>query len=198
MTTTTLHPVAATYMEDLRHAGRRLPRSAMRDLLAEIEAHLAETTDQEMSDADVLTVLDRLGDPKDIIAAQQPEPPVPSRSRGIHEWAAIVLLLFGGFIFGFGWLAGLVLLWSSPLWTTRDKWIGTLVVPGGLASALVALAFEGLTIEGHSQSCVVLRGHAERCTGGPSTGGQILGVAVIAVFVLGPFATSVYLARRAR
>ncbi len=80
--------LAANYLEDLRHAGRRLPRSAIRDLLGQIEAHLAEATDQEMSDADVLTVL------------------------------------------------GLVLLWSSPLWTTREKRIGTLIVPGGLATVL--------------------------------------------------------------
>jgi hypothetical protein len=42
-----------------------------------------------------------------------------------------------------GWLAGLVLLWSSRAWTTRDKWIGTLVIPGGLATAFAALIVLG-------------------------------------------------------
>jgi hypothetical protein len=194
MTTTTLHPLAAGYLEDLRDAGRRLPRSALRDLVTEIEAHLTEATDASMSDDEVLTVLDRLGDPKDIIAAEQPAPPTPVRVRGLHEWAAIFLLLFGGFIFGFGWIAGLVLLWSSPLWTSRDKWVGTLVVPGGLATALVATFVLG----SGGQSCGVSPGHAERCTGGPSTGFQIIMIALAVVLVVAPFATSFYLARRAR
>jgi hypothetical protein len=90
-----LHPLAARYLDDLRDAGRRLPRSTLRDLLAEVGAHLSETTDADMSDAEVLTVLDRLADPKEIIAAQQAESAPTIRSRGIHEWAAIFLLLFG-------------------------------------------------------------------------------------------------------
>ncbi|HEY5195981.1 MAG TPA: hypothetical protein VIJ51_03025 [Solirubrobacteraceae bacterium] len=36
-----------------------------------------------------------------------------------------------------GWLVGLVLLWSSRLWTTREKLFGTLIVPGGIATALL-------------------------------------------------------------
>ncbi len=136
MTTTTLHPLAAAYLDDLRHDGRRLPRSVMRDPLAEVESHLSEATDSGMSDAEVLTVLDRLGDPKEIIAAQQPETALRVRTRGTHEWAAIFLLLFGGLLWGIGWIAGLILLWSSSLWTTRDKLIGTLILPGGLAAAV--------------------------------------------------------------
>lgn len=189
MTTTTLHPLAAGYLEDLRDAGRRLPRSVMRDLVTEIEAHLAEATDASMSDAEVLTVLDRLGDPKDIVAAEHPEPPTPVRLRGLHEWAAIFLLLFGGFIFGFGWIGGLVLLWSSPLWTTRDRWIGTLIIPGGLAT-LFYFGFVAV-----AQTCSSGRGIAEHCTGGV---GAVGGIAIVAVLGLAPFATSFYLARRAR
>ena len=46
----------------------------------------------------------------------------PGPPRRTTKWAAIILLLFGGFIFGVGWLAGLILLWSSRAWTTREKW----------------------------------------------------------------------------
>ena len=31
------------------------------------------------------------------------------------------------------WLVGVVLLWRSRAWTARDKLIGTLLIPGGLA-----------------------------------------------------------------
>ncbi len=191
MSTTTLHPLAAAYLDRLRHAGRRLPRPVLRELVADIEAHLSETTNLGMSDAEVLTVLDRLGDPEEIIDAQQPR--AAADTRGAHEWAAIILLLFGGFIFGLGWLAGLILLWSSRAWTTRDKWIGTLVLPGGLAAGL----YIGLFANGSSQSCYSVNGGPQHCTGGLSTGRQILELAIFAVLVLPPIATAVYLARRA-
>jgi hypothetical protein len=32
-----------------------------------------------------------------------------------------------------GWLTGVVLLWTSTVWSTREKLVGTLVLPGGLA-----------------------------------------------------------------
>lgn len=31
------------------------------------------------------------------------------------------------------WVVGIALLWRSRAWTTRDKLVGTLLVPGGLA-----------------------------------------------------------------
>ena len=50
------------------------------------------------------------------------------------------MLLLGGFVFLIGWLVGVVLLWTSKIWTLRDKLIGTLVVPGGhFVSAAVLL-----------------------------------------------------------
>jgi hypothetical protein len=42
-------------------------------------------------------------------------------------------------VFLVGWLVGVVLLWSSTVWTLRDKLIGTLVIPGGLATALIVI-----------------------------------------------------------
>jgi HAAS len=100
MTTTTLHPLAADYLERLERAARRLPRGERRDLVEEISAHLSEATNPDMSDAEALTVLDRLGDPEDIVEAQEPDEPVGR--RGTHEWATIFLLLLGGFLFVFG------------------------------------------------------------------------------------------------
>lgn len=197
MTTDTLHPVAAEYLKRLRRAGRGLPPGRLRELLAEIEGYLSEAIDPSASDAEALTVLDRLGEPEAIIAAETPQADEPPERRGLKEWAAIILLLFGGFIVVIGWFVGLVLLWSSRAWTTRDKWIGTLVIPGGLATGvwIGLIAISAPT----KKLCRSFAGGVPHCTSaaGQSTVPGILGVAVLVVLVLAPIATSVYLARRA-
>jgi hypothetical protein len=196
MTTNTLHPLAAQYLARLRRAGRGLPPGRLRELLAEIEGHLSEAIEPNASDAQALTVLDRLGEPEAIIAAETPHPDELLRRRGTREWAAIILLLIGGFIVGVGWLVGLGLLWNSRAWATRDKWIGTLVIPGGLATSV----FIGLILLGTptKKLCYGLAGGVPHCTTapGPSIVPPILGVPLFALLVLAPIATSVYLARR--
>lgn len=118
MTTDTLHPLAAEYLQRLRRAGRGLPAGRLRELLAEIEGHLSEAIDPSASDAQALTVLDKLGEPEAIVAAETPDPDeLPDRHYGLRKWAAIILLLLGGFILGVGWFAGLILLWNSRAWT---------------------------------------------------------------------------------
>lgn len=194
MTTDTLHPLAARYLERLRRAGRGLPSGRLRELLAEIEGHLAEAIDPGASDAQVLTVLDRLGEPEAIIAAETPEPDRLPTGRGSREWAAIVLLLFGGLIVGVGWVAGLVLLWGSRAWTTREKWIGTLVVPGGVVAGLFVGLFEFDAPA--RRRCHGFVGGVQHCTAAHGPSPTILGAAGFALLVLAPIATSIYLARR--
>jgi hypothetical protein len=109
-----------------------------------------------------------------------------------------------------GWLVGLILLWSSRLWTTREKLIGTLIVPGGLATGLfVSLAVLATT---SSRNCsgfapqinpstgAVIRRGTIHCTttAGPSAATAVLHFALVVVLVLGPIVSAVYLARRAR
>jgi hypothetical protein len=61
-----------------------------------------------------------------------------TRSR---DFVTIVLLTFGVLLFSVGWLAGVILLWTSPTWNLRDKILGTLVVPGGLPFAIIVAVF---------------------------------------------------------
>jgi hypothetical protein len=62
------------------------------------------------------------------------------RGPGPLEVGAVILLLAGGLLVGIGWIVGVVLLWSSPHWRTRDKLLGTLIWPGGIAGAALVLA----------------------------------------------------------
>jgi hypothetical protein len=88
------------------------------------------------------------------------------------------------------------LLWTSRAWSTRDKWIGTLVIPGGLATSVIV----GLIAIGESTKnfCTVSPG-GQRCTPAPgqSTPSSALGVAAFVLLVLAPIASAIYLARRA-
>jgi hypothetical protein len=132
---------------------------------------------------------------------------VPVGSRGWLETLTIVLLLVGGFLSGIGWLIGVVLLWLSNSWTTRDKLIGTLIVPGGLALP-VLLALVGMTSSG-AQVCTSTAtinstthagGSDMTCThlsGTPLYQQILLGALMVVIFVA-PIATAVYLARRSR
>lgn len=189
-----LHPLAADYLDRLLDETRRLPPRASRELLSDIEAHLAEATAPTMSEADVLTVLDRLGDPGEIVDAQAPRDIPSGRShRGIHEWAAIFLLLLGGFIGGIGWVAGLVLLWSSGAWRTREKLVGTLVLPGGLSAFFIVLLVTPLSNGGTCEAIV----NGFQGTTGPCGGPDILIIVELALLFLTPIGTAMYLARQA-
>jgi hypothetical protein len=197
MTTDTLHPLAADYLERLRRAGRGLPPGRLQELLAEIEGHLSEAIAPDASDAQALTVLDKLGAPEAIIAAETGDSDERPSRRGAKEWAAIILLPLGGFLFVFGWLAGLIMLWTSRAWNTRDKWIGTLVIPGGLATSVILGLL--VLIPPRKKICTVFAGGAPHCTNaaGPSAGSHALGVVAFVLLLVVPIATSVHLARRA-
>ena len=133
-----LHPLARDYLKRLKKAAAILPRVRRNELVGEIESHLSEALPAGASEAEALNVLERLGEPADIVAeAGTGQAPV---GAGLNEWLAIPLLLVGVSLFIVGWFVGVVLLWRSRIWTLRDKLIGTLVLPGGLASATFIFA----------------------------------------------------------
>jgi hypothetical protein len=105
--------------------------------------------------------------------------PVAARTGpGATEWAAIAMLLFGGFIVPVaGWVLGLVLLWISSAWTTRDKLIGTFLLPGGLLAPFLVLALA---------SPVTLRVS------------PLVAALLLTLLSVVPIWTAVYLARHAR
>ena len=210
MTNPGLHPLAEAYLQRLRQAGRRLPPDRLRDLVAEIEVHLSEAIPPGASDHEALEVLERLGPPGDIVDAEQPRGPIAVDRRGWREWTAVILLPLGGLIVGVGWLIGLILLWSSRLWTTRDKLIGTLIVPGGIVTAIwMALVFtgsgasaqkcKGFATQVNPATGAVIRPGGMHCVSvsAPSLAPTVWQIALIVFFVLGPIISAVYLARRA-
>jgi uncharacterized membrane protein len=189
------------YLSRLQDQLADLPRTQRDELVAEIREHVAqaEAEADTWDDAQVRTLLDRLGDPEDIAAEARDGVAVERPRPRTIDAVAMVLLLLGGVIVPVvGWLAGVVLLWMSPTWTTREKIVGTLVVPGGL----LLPAWLGLTSVSVEQcSGSVGPGGAvfhQTCTGGRSSLETVLLTALLVVTVIAPVATTVFLARRAK
>lgn len=194
----------ADYVRRLERELADLPRSARNDLIDEIEEHISEALAEQPDarDAEILTLLDRIGDPADIAdEARGRFGPAPSRPSHALEIAALILILPGSVILPFlGWLAGVVMLWVSNVWTTRDKLIGTLLVPGGLMPAF--MMFFGV-VGSSTQSCTTtLTGPSgvleETCTGGLTGIAQAAMLALGVFVILAPLATTAYLAHRLR
>ena len=199
MSTSTLHPVATAYLQQVRREGRDLPGDRLAELLIDLEEHLSAAIPADASDEDAREVLGRFGDPREIIEAERPDLIVPAERRGTREWAAIFLLLFGFIAAGIGWVVGVILLWRSRAWTTRDKLIGTLVLPGGLfATVLLLLLALGRPRKEICTNHTYLGTIVMHCTHAPSSGPSTLGSMALVLLALTPIATAVYLARRAR
>jgi Protein of unknown function (DUF1700) len=186
-----------SYLRRLRRELRDVPRSGRDEILEDIEAHIAQAREEAAGEAELRTLLDRLGDPADIAAEARERFGVPVRRRSAVEIAALILLPLGGIVLPFvGWVIGVALLWSSRVWTVRDKVIGTLLVPGGLATALA------LTLAaGSAQEC---GGSTELGPGGvPIThttcggGGTSAWLIALTVFLwVAPLVSAAYLAWR--
>lgn len=190
------------YLDRLEEELADFPSTRRRELVQEISAHIAEARAslENEDEASIRNLLDRMGDPADIAAEAAgppaaeapPPPPQQGKTRG-SGWdvAALVMLLVGGLILPVvGWFVGVVLLWTSETWSTGEKLLGTLLVPGGLALPLFLV-----TVGTSGKSCGGEVGGPLTCTGGNGAGSAAATVLVIALFVV-PIAVVAYLARR--
>lgn len=190
-------PRIRAYLKDLATSLHSLPERAREEILSEIRSHISARMQSRapMSAGDIEELLDTLGTPEEIaLAAGVPIPQQAQSPRGTREVAAQVLLLVGGVVLPVvGWLCGVVLLWSSTVWTRRDKIIGTLVVPGGLLlpAALAVLPAVATPCKIESGSSIFL----QHCGGG---GVGALTALVFAISVVGSMFTAVWLARHPR
>lgn len=199
MSTGTTHPLVERYLkrlqEELVHLDAARRAAIVGSVKEDIEAALADVAG---TDADVRAVLASMGSPADVAAAAHHRSGVVPPQGGAREVGAIALLLVGGVILPLiGWFIGVVLLWSSHVWTRRDKTIGTLVVPGGLALPLLLAA---LAVTASGDACVTEPGPGgtlvEVCD--PTTGATVIGSAILVLSTLAPILTSFHLARRMR
>ncbi|ACU72716.1 hypothetical protein Caci_3815 [Catenulispora acidiphila DSM 44928] len=181
----------------------------------------ATSGDEEARVIKVREILAALGEPREIVDAAaadeadspmprlvtQPMPPIvptdpmsayadplggPPYPLGTAEIGAVALLLGGFLLAGFGWLLGVILLWTSPRWNVREKLVGTFVLPGGLGFLLLALMTPTST-----QSCVSGPGY-KHCTSSGWTLPQWASFVMVTLCLLLPIWTSAFLVRSAR
>jgi hypothetical protein len=192
MTTATAHPLVSDYLKQLRATARSLPRTDRDELLQQIREHLDEALPPGASETDVRNALDRLGSPETIVAEQFDRLGIRPARAGKLEWITVCLLPLGSLVIPIlGWVPGIILLWASRVWSTREKVIGTLLPPGGLSAIL-------LLVITSSSSCTESggagRATTEHCTGGLSA---VIALPLLVAFVFAGIATPIFLARRA-
>jgi hypothetical protein len=124
--------------------------------------------------ASVRTLLDRVGDPADIAAEAGAPPP---GSRRWDAWAPW-LIIFGPVASGLGWIAGMLILWTSPTWSRRDQLIATFVPLAGLVALFFGLVAALRAAAGCSGHILALHASAGCTTKGFTLP---LGVAILLV-----------------
>lgn len=192
MITEIQHPLVTRYLKDLERALRDIPADKRRDIVDDIKTHIAEAAadrGEEMTESELRSLLDQVGHPEAIAEDARERFGIQRRRGGAMEGLAIGALLVGGLIVpGVGWLLGIILLWASSVWSMRDKILGTLVIPGGLAGA----AFLSLMAMPAS-NCVAANG--SEC---PDSGSiPFLPEAFLVALAVAPIAVAIYLGRKA-
>lgn len=205
MNTTVADELVARYLAQLQTALRDLPPGRREELLDEVSEHIAAARAElgpQPTEAQIRTLLERVGDPAAIAAEASPaqvDGSVPS--PGWREVATLILLPIGGIIVPLlGWFVGVALLWTSEHWSVRSKLIGTLVVPGGLALPLSLALFPVFTEGCTSSPEPTTGGEASGtvCTGGTPGWLEIVGPVVGVLLVAAPIATVIYLGLQLR
>lgn len=203
---TDIDPIVARYLKELERALADVPKARRREIVAGIAEHIEASIagSGAESEAEVRNVLEQVGEPETIAAETRTDLGIERRGGGVLEGFAIAFLLVGGILIPMlGWVVGAVLLWVSRVWNTKDKLIGTLLVPGGLGAAV----FFWLFVTPSSATCVI-EGEVVRPGGSPSevpvgtcaaatVGPDIVWTLLLLVLALVPIGTAIYLGRKA-
>ena len=175
------------YLAQLDRALQGVDTTRREEILAEVREHIEEGRAGLDPDdaASVRTLLYRVGDPAAIAAEAGAPPP---GSRRWDAWAPW-LIIFGPVASGLGWIAGMLILWTSPAWSRRDQLIATFVPLAGLVAlffGLVAALRGSAGCTGHVAALHASAGCAKSVITLPLGAAILLVVAGLAAHLLPP------------
>lgn len=170
-----LHPLAHDYLRQVERSLAPLPRGRRDEVLGDLREHLDASLASATTEADVRNALDRLGEPREVARAALAEAGVPAQpAEPVMEWWALGLISLGSLLLPVaGWVAGIVMVWMSEIWTRRHKVLATLVLPCGFLGSIIWVET------------------VARATS--STAAYVLQLVLVAVVVLAPFVTTLVL-----
>lgn len=203
--------LVSDYLQRLDAALTGVPPDRRDEIVGEIRSHIEEQRAalQDETDADVYNLLERVGEPYALATAARSESSVPDEPLNVRSRAGAVEVL-ALVLTPLIWPVGVILLWTSSAWNTRDKLIATLVPPGGYLGLLLGFsilelaAFKSMTVS----SCggVIIDSHGnvikESCAGTtPPLGWEqalitIAAVGITVILLLLPVLVGIYMARR--
>jgi hypothetical protein len=150
MTATHADQIIDGYLKRLDGELSNLPARRRKELTSQIAEHIAQARSEltEETDADLLTILDRVGEPDEIAAEARSRLDITTAKPGPLEIVALLLIGVGGVLFPIlpvSWVVGTGLVWRSKAWTPRQKYLGAyLPLVLGLAILLVVALVSGL------------------------------------------------------
>ncbi len=129
MTAIHANQIVAGYLKRLEAELAWLPAGRRKELTGQISDHIDEARGQlvDETDADLLSIIDRLGEPDEISAEARARFQLAAGTPGPLEIAALLLIGAGDIVFPIvpiGWIVGTVLVWRSKAWTSREKYFG--------------------------------------------------------------------------
>ena len=182
MTATHADQIISGYLKRLEGELAVFPSERRRELTAQITEHISSARAElaAETDAELLTILDRLGEPEEIASEARTRFELPASAPGPIEILALLLIGVGPLVLPLppvGWIAGVGLVWRSRIWSPNQKRRGAYLP---LVVALVLLLVGALV-------------------GGVGGGHLLLGFFFLAVLVAGmllPVGTAFYLGSR--
>lgn len=154
MTATHATQIIDGYLKRLDGELSSFPSGRRKELTGQIAEHIAQARSEltDETDADLLTILDHLGEPDEIAAEAHTRLDISTAKAGPIEILALLLIGVGDVFFPIlpvGWVLGTGLVWRSKSWSPRQKYFGAyLPLVLGLAILLIS-ALAGGMFGGH-------------------------------------------------
>jgi hypothetical protein len=147
--------VERTYLDEVEHAVAVRDAAVAQQIRAEIAAHIAESrsdAEQRGEQISIQAIIAEIGDPLAVAAEVPVRDAAPDSGPAsirllaswrpwTYVWVACVVIAFGTSLYFIGLALGMLMMWTSSMWTRRVKIWATALVPACFLLAFLWLDF---------------------------------------------------------